>query len=190
MKNNHTVWPCPSDDNLLWELCFLRSAFWDCLCATSEVVGFWGPQGNCPIICGSTGRNFTVTLLQWNICLEAGIENSSWKDIWKRGEGGGVGVRERWRDRVFHIWMKNTSSKAELRQAWHLSPLKLSQTQFSEGLALKAGDFSAECAGRGQLTALGDEQWAPRFLDVDQPPWPLFHHTKKRRKTAAPPTAS
>jgi len=54
--------------------------------------------------------------------------------------------------------MKNTNSKAELRQAWHLPPLKLSQTQFSEGLALKAGDFSAERAGRGQRTALGDEQ--------------------------------
>ena len=69
-----------------------------------------------------------------------------------------MGVRERWRDRVFHIWMKNTNSKAELRQAWHLPPLKLSQTQFSEGLALKAGDFSAERTGRGQRTALGDEQ--------------------------------
>lgn len=72
---------------------------------------------------------------------------------------GGVwgSAREVERESFSHL-DKSTSSKAKLRQGWHLPPLKLSQTQFSSGLALKAGHFSAESAGRGQRTALGNEQ--------------------------------
>lgn len=53
---------------------------------------------------------------------------------------------------------ENTRYKAKRRQGWHFLPLKLSQSPFSSGLAPKAGDFSAESAGQGQCTALGNEQ--------------------------------
>lgn len=100
-------------------MCFLGRPL-----AISEGVGFWGSLGNCPIICGSPGRNLTVILLQWNIRLEARIKNSSWKDIRKGGAWCGS-AREVGRESFSHL-DKNTSYKAKPRQGWHLRPLKLS----------------------------------------------------------------
>lgn len=73
------------------------------------------------------------------------------------GGGGCVSTGEVERESFSHL-DKNTSYKAKQRQGWHLLPLKLSQTQFSSGLALKAGDFSAESAGRGECTVVSNEQ--------------------------------
>lgn len=108
---------------------------------------------------------------------------------------GSVGEVER---ESFSHLEENTRYKAKRRQGWHLLPLKLSQTQFFSGLALQAGDFSAESAGQGQRAALSamnsdnQDSWTvPSSLCLHRTcECSGLSSTKRHRKSAALPPAS